>query len=177
MIKKVFMFISLVFSISLLYGCISSNDMINDMKERIPLAREFIEAHEKNLIVLLSIQNRLDGVIYTFSQDESIREYVYSEGLWGSLVTETSISHFEDLSETEVTAVTQILRSIDCDFTFIHICPEFTQILFMENNKGRHVTDFLIRNDDIHRLSLYSDYYVDQINQEWSISISYWQRG
>ena len=169
--------ISLVLAAALLCGCVSSDDMINEVKEQIPMVREFIGEQIENLTVLQAIQERLDGVVYAFSKDESIRVYEYSEGRWGKQATNTSISNYMHLNAIEVSSITEILRGIEDWHAFIHISPESIKILYLVYNRGIHVADLIIRNDDISKLAQYHDYHVEQVNSVWGISIIYWQRG
>ena len=151
--------------------------MINHMKEEVPRVTMFIENCMDSLSVLIEIQSKLDGVVYSFDYYDSIQVYEYDKGMWGKIITDKRLVLVDFLTADEKNAVRTVFANIDSTIAFIHISSESIDILFNETNRGKNVTSLIITTNDPSRLASYNDYYAEWIDQVWSYEICYWQRG
>ena len=161
----------------LLYGCVTSTTMIEQLKKEIPQAQAFVEKHTENLALLVEIQDRLIDVRYTFNKTDKVYIQHYVDGRWQAQAKITSLHETTLLSRYEKNAILEILEDIDHKLAYIRIDSVLTEIIYMEYNRGRNASELVICNEDPLVLASYTGMYIEWIDDKWAAMIYYWQRG
>ena len=169
--------ISLALTTALLCGCVSSDDMMNEMKEQLPNVRAFIDLNADSLAVLISTQRRLEDIVIEVAKDEYARVFDYSNGKWGALSTETSLSDASILFDDERNAIIDILSQIEDSNACVQIFPELILILYISQSRERQVADMIIRRGDHYRSYDSGNYFHERIDDYWSMEILLSKRG
>jgi len=164
--------------LALAVSCVSPAGKVNYLKKQIPEAKQFLEDHEESLHIVLSVQNRIDDVMYMLFTDDELRVFDFSEGKWGDRLLTASVHECDFLSDEEKWAFMDLLSSPEAQSFqsfFIIVRPVETRINLMSYSDGlsRDYADMIVRNGMPSDLPNSSRFYQEQVDDIWYIEISH----
>jgi len=169
-------------------GCMPDPALLVDqMKEYIPEATQFIIDHDENLVLLRGVQSRTSDLYYYFFMSGThSRAYVEQYRGDGSSrkdkIVETSIPLFEwsefHFSESERDAILSIMATLDETNDFgaeIFLTPRGVDILYKHQlYDGRSVTLYIHSYQRVNYPS--STFHQEQVNDNWWVVINFMHR-
>jgi len=154
------------------------------MERQIPEAISFVLEHENELNAIQELQGRLNGIGYLIQQwggdDVTLHVYTYSPGLVMS-GSKQSFAEYTDMSEDEKNTIYEVLSALPVANKSININPEdvtffsdtyFGFNLFYQNTISLWITD---NRNAVNNSSDSKNHYYEQINDNWFLSVWFWQ--